>query len=198
MAWYRCTGGGSNTPLNPILTSTTICSNPSHTMGTVTFTDDYHNYDFLMFNIYNHGSNPVISLLATPDEIDDMRSISGNKINFNHSGTNLYICYSVSSDHLTWSVYGYRDDCIDSVVGINCTNKTVVATRLYKATSVTATTVVVTSQTAMSSYDFILFAANSPNNSADEVQVAETYRMDSTDYVPALLSNALSSGTFVE
>ena len=166
MAYYKVTqkqSGGSG-PVTPTFSETTIVDNPNYNTS-ITFSEDYHNYDFLKFIIYNASSGVETSIITTPSTIDAVFSIGGY-INFNEFCNNQYCTYTQSN--LTWNRSGSRSCLISKVIGLNCTNLTVEETEIYKATSQTGASVDITTQEDLMSFDWILFCSN--DGSYDEVQ----------------------------
>lgn len=164
------TGGG----VTPTFSSTTLVDNSS-AANSFTFSDDYHNYDFVKFKILYTGTNRNYYFLTTPSSIDLVFNIS-SYINFNVPNTNRYCCYSQSS--LTWTRYNKRDCDITEIIGLKCTNATVTETEIYKATSYSSSNIDVTTQLDLFDFDLILFTANS----GDRTEVQPNINVLQCDY----------------
>lgn len=171
MAWFNC--GNVSIPLQ--FTKTKIVDNASKT-STLSFSEDYHNYDLLLFRcVCSNESNKLSEYLTTPDIIDEIFTIavsgSLHVIQFNENGNNHYVEYNfVSNTEWTKGDSRYLD-CIE-VYGITC-NKTITATTIYQRGSLGSTDVEITSQDSLFQYDLILGAMSSA--SYDEVKVCDSY-----------------------
>lgn len=156
-------GGGGGEVFNPVFTERTIATN--NNQSSFTFTEDYHNFDFVKVTTHNVSSGIDTDFITTPSIIDACLAIA--YVNFNEYGTNQYVAYSESG--LTWSQYGSRNLYVSEVKGMTCENATVSETVIYQAQARSSTSVTVTySQGSLFDFDLILFGANSSAN--DEVQ----------------------------
>ena len=159
-------GGGGNTPQ---ATQTMICDNSS--LGsTLTFTDDYENYDLIKFVVYRSDVQNTFVFYATPAMINACWQYSSNRINFNQPYGNNFVCYQKSSN-TSWSRYGVRNMAVQYVYGLTFTNCTVAETELYNRQGIGSSAVTFTPPTGESflDYDFILFMTCTGNS--DETQV---------------------------
>lgn len=148
-------GGGGGT-FAPIFSETVLVDNSS-LASSFTFSEDYHNYDLLKFNLYNQGYDRHTYQYMTPNQVDILFSIT-SRICFDEFSSNQAINYTQSG--LTWTRVWQRNVDIYEVVGLTCTNATMTETEIYKATSVSGTNVTVTTQEDLISFDWIMFAAN--------------------------------------
>ena len=171
MTWYRA--GNGQTPIQ--FTKTKIVDNTSKT-STLSFSEDYHNYDLLLFRcVCSDESDKLSEYLTTPDIIDEIFTIavsgSLHVIQFNENANNHYVEYNfVSNTEWTKGDSRYLN-CIE-VYGITC-NKTITATTIYQRGSLGSTTVEITSQDSLFQYDLILGAMSS--TSYDEIKANDSY-----------------------
>lgn len=159
-------GGGGNTPQ---ATQTLICDNSS--LGsTLTFTDNYENYDLIKFVVYRSDVQNTFVFYATPDMINACWQYSSNRINFNQPYGNNFVCYTKTSN-TSWSRYGVRNLAVQYVYGLTFTNCTVTETELYNRQGIGSSAVTFTPPTGESflNYDYILFMTCTGNS--DETQV---------------------------
>ena len=152
MTWYRA--GSGEPPVQ--FTKTKIVDNSSLS-DTLAFSEDYHNYDLLLFKSTCSGDNNIIDILTTPDIIDEIfdKSVSGSThvMMFNENGTNHYVVYRYVSN-TEWVRQSQRSlDCIE-VYGITC-NKTINKTTIYQKGSIGLSTITITSSTNLFDYDLI-------------------------------------------
>lgn len=160
-------GGGGVTPT---FTETVICDNSAEGT-TLNFTDDYTNYDLLLFEVYNTSTLKTSYMLTIPEVISHIRTISGNDINFNEFGNNQYVCYAVTSPAIsirTWTRYSGRNLVVKKVTGLTCSNATVTKTTFYERADRTTTAVTVEPSQDLADYDYIFLASST--NSYDETQ----------------------------
>ena len=150
----------------PIFSETVLVDNSS-LASSFTFSEDYNNYQFLKFRMYNSSWQNYFSIITTPESINAIMDIT-SYIDFNDFGNNQYACYSYSADKLTWTRNWQRNLNIFEVAGLNCTNATVTKTQIYKATSTSGSSVSITSQDNLLEFDWIIFTAN--DSDTDEVQ----------------------------
>ena len=163
--YYTPSGGSSE----PTFSETVICDNSA--LGTtLSFTDDYTNYDFIKFEIYNTSSLATIFITTIPSIITEIFTYSNNRINFNQIASNQYVCYQKSTN-TSWSKYGNRNQVVKTVTGIKCTNKTITPTSLYSKGS---TTVDYAGNITLSdnfyNYDIIMYATHTNSYAQDETQ----------------------------
>lgn len=154
-------GGGGFTPAfseTKIVDNTTLASS-------FTFSQDYHNFDFIKIKLYNSSSTKYTTIITTPTTIDNIYTLT-SLVNFNEVGNDQYVCYSQNS--LTWSRSGRRNLDVYEIYGLDCTNATVTETQIYKAASMSSTWVDVTTQLNLFDFDWIMFASN--DSSWDELQ----------------------------
>jgi len=159
-------GGGGNTPQ---ATQTMICDNSS--LGsTLTFTDDYENYDLIKFVVYRSDIGNQFTFYMTPAMINAMGQYSSNRINFNQPYGNNFVCYTKTSN-TAWTRYGVRNLAVKYVYGLTFTNCTVTETELYNRQGIGSSNVTFTPPTGETffDYDYILLATCTGNS--DETQV---------------------------
>ena len=165
MSWElsRCTfvGGGNVTP---VFEETILVNNPAYT-STITFSEDYHNYNFLRFKLYNAEYGTITYILTTPSTVDAIFDV-GSYMNFNEFNNSQYCTYTKSG--LTWNRDHGRNCTIAEVVGLQCTNMSVTETVVYKATTRTGDSVAINTELDLMSFDWIMFSSN--DGSYDEVQ----------------------------
>ena len=157
-------GGGGGGGVTPTFSETVLVDNSS-LASSFTFSDDYHNYDFLRFKLNNYVNQTYTIILTTPEAIDAIFSIT-SVVNFNEFGNNQYCTYSESG--LTWSRDNNRNLNIYEVVGLKCNNATVTKTEIYKASSISGNNVPISTQLNLLQFDWILFCSN--DSSWDEIQ----------------------------
>lgn len=159
-------GGG----VTPTFTETVICDNSAEG-NTLNFTDDYTNYDLLIFEVYNTSTLKTSYMLTIPEVISHIRTISSNDINFNEFGNNQYVCYAVTSPSIsirTWTRYSGRNLVVKKVTGLTCDNATVTKTTFFERADRTTTAVTVEPLEDLADYDYIFLASST--NSYDETQ----------------------------
>ncbi len=147
-------GGGGNTPE---ATQTLICDNSS--LGaSLSFTDDYENYDLIKFVVYRSDVQNSFIFYLTPAMLNACFQYSSNRVNFNQPHTNSYIAYQRSSN-TSWSRYGNRNLAVQYVYGLTFTNCTITETGLYNRQAIGSSAVTFTPPAGESflDYDYILF-----------------------------------------
>lgn len=159
-------GGGGNTPQ---ATQTLICDN-SALGSSLTFTDDYENYDLIKFVVYRSDIGNQFTFYMTPAMINAMAQYSSNRINFNQPYGNNFVCYTKTSN-TAWTRYGVRNLAVKYVYGLTFTNCTVTETELYNRQGIGSSNVTFTPPTGETffDYDYILLATCTGNS--DETQV---------------------------
>lgn len=154
------TGGGK---AQPIFAETKIADDTAQAY-TFTFTDDYHNYDFVKFKTGSTFYTGLIKeeefFITTPSIIDHIFTLG--QFTLNDFRTNVFCAYTQSG--LTWTRHGNRALYIAEAYGVNCENYSVSETDIYKATARTTSEVAISSQTDLNTFDVILFAGNSNYN----------------------------------
>lgn len=121
---YSGGGGGSGLPT---FTETVIATGTS--AGTLTFTDDYHDYPLLVIRITNSSSDEDTDLLVTPDLVDSVFDLSRDIV-VNEFQNNQYANYAKTSATV-WTRTASRNVYISEVIGLTCDNYTVEETELY-------------------------------------------------------------------
>lgn len=155
MGWVECIsqgGGGGSSVSYPLFTKTLIGDDTSVT-GTFTLTEDYHDYDLVLFETQSFIA------IATPNSIDACFTSPSSRLTVNSEGTNQYGTYNKSGD--TWTRTNTRNISIIRVWGLTCTNGTLTETQIYKASSLSPYNVTITSQDDLLNYDFIISVGNS-------------------------------------
>ena len=145
-------GGGGFTPAfseTKIVDNTTLASS-------FTFSQDYHNFDFIKIKLYNSSSTKYTIIITTPTTIDNIYALT-SVVNLNEVGSNKYANYSQSG--LTWTRSGRNELDIYEIYGLDCTNATVTETQIYKASAMSSTWVDVTTQLNLFDFDWIMFAS---------------------------------------
>ena len=192
-------GGGSVTPTF----SETVLVDNSTLASSFTFSEDYHNYDFIRAKIYNSSYDRYSYHVTTPSSIDAIFSL-GSPVMFNEWATNQGVCYSQSG--LTWNRTWIRNVNAYEIVGLKCINMTVTETEIYKASSISSTAVTVTTQLDLFDFDWIMFADN--DSTYNEVMPSKTiftkpcYVDDILDssmpfYMSYIMQDYNNSGTLV-
>lgn len=124
-------GGGSEAQL-PEFTSTVIATGTSD--GTVTFTEDYHNYPLFFIKCVNSAYETITNILCSPSMVDsvfDLPASSGaNDLVVNECSNDQYANYH-KNDLTTWTRRGVRNLYISEVIGLNCTNFNISETEIY-------------------------------------------------------------------
>lgn len=171
MSYFRSLGlivaeGGGGGGETPSFTETVICDNSAEGT-TLTFTDDYTNYDLLIFEVYNTSTQKTSYVVTIPEVISHIRTISGNDVNFNEFGNNQYVCYAVTTLR-TWNRYSGRNMVIKKVTGLVCDNATVTKTTFYERPNRTLGNVTIEPVDDLADYDYIFLASST--NSYDETQ----------------------------
>lgn len=171
MSYFRSLGlivaeGGGGGGEAPSFTETVICDNSAEGT-TLTFTDDYTNYDLLLFEVYNTSTLKTSYMLTIPEVISHIRTISSNDVNFNEFGNNQYVCYATTNIML-WTRYASRNLVIKKVTGLVCSNATVTKTTFYERADRTLGYVTIEPVEDLADYDYIFLASST--NSNDETQ----------------------------
>lgn len=166
--------------------SETVLVDNSSLASSFTFSEDYHNYDFIRVKIYNSSYDRYSYHVTTPSSIDAIFSLS-SRILFNEWATNQGANYSQSG--LTWTRTWTRNVNAYEIVGLKCSNMTVTETEIYKASSISSTSVTVTTQLDLFDFDWILFTDNDSNY--DEVMPSKTI-FTKPCYVDDILDSSMS------
>ena len=188
MAYYRVTkkqSGGGSGAIVPTFTETVLVDNSSLATS-FTFSEDYHNYDFIRVKIYNSSYDRYSYHITTPSSIDAIFSLT-SRILFNEWATNQGANYSQNG--LTWNRTWTRNVNVYEIVGLKCTNMTVEETEIYKASSISGTAVSVTTQLNLFDFDWILFTDN--DSASDEVMPSKTI-FTKPCYVDDILDSSMS------
>lgn len=178
--------GGSGGGL-PTFTDTTIATGTS--AGTLTFTDDFHDYDLLLIKCVNTGNSNETELLVSPDLLDSIFDI-GQNIVCNEYQNNIYCTYRKTSS-TEWQRVEARSLYISEVIGLVCDNYTITETELYNRGSYGTSSVTI-SGTDFLDYDFLLIASSvdgiQPNSvlNSKPVFVDSIYRIVVTPYSQAI------------
>ena len=143
--------------ITPVFTEEVICDNSSAS-STLTFTEDWHDYDFLQFKLTNSSSGIITYITTTPDILDEIFARSSNKVLFNEFSNDQYALYTKSSD-LSWSRSGTRNANVTEVKGLTATNCTVSTEWIYKRGAITASNVTITAPKYFEAYDEIYMAS---------------------------------------
>lgn len=170
-------------PQVPISSSTLIADN-STLSETVTFTDDYHNYDILKIELARGDVSTVI--YATPEMLDTIAQYSNNSINFNELGTNIYVCYWKTSSTV-WTRRNNRSVNLKYIYGLKFTNCTPVKTVFYSRQDIYGPWVSFSppeGKSFIKDYDYILFSTKTGNN--DETQPCNNV------FCPTLIEKTIS------
>lgn len=179
-------GGGGGGGL-PTFTETTIATGTS--AGTLTFTEDYHDYDLLSIKCVNTGNSNITELLVSPDLLDSVFDINRDLV-CNEYQNNIYCTYRKTSS-TEWQRTEARNLYISEVIGLVCDNYTITETELYNRGSY-GTSYVTISGTGFLDYDFLLIASSvdgiQPNSiyNSKPVYVDSTYRIVVTPYSQAI------------
>lgn len=160
-------GSGGGSGILPTFSETVLCDNTSLSTGTLTFTDDYDNYDFVLFECYNTSSQKTSYIFTIPELIDHIISIS-NHVNFNEWSNNQYVCYTPSANHLSWTRYASRNMILKKATGMNCSNATVTKTTFYERANRTIGAVTVEPTEDLADYDYLFFSSTTGGD--DETQ----------------------------
>lgn len=159
MAWYKCmggNGGGGGGNGLPTFTDTTIATGTS--AGTLTFTGDYHGYDFVVLRCTNESTSDITDLLTTPDMLDAIFNANNNEMVVNEFSNNQYGNYRKDSSS-TWTRTASRNLYISKVTGLVCNNYTVVETEVYNRGSYGTSDVTITG-TGFLDYDLLVIASS--------------------------------------
>lgn len=172
-------GGGGGGGL-PTFTETTIATGTS--AGTLTFTDDYHDYDFVNVKCVNESSGEVTDYLCTPDMIDSIFDLpTDNEIAFNEFYTNQYTRYAKTSSTV-WTLTGSRNLYISEVTGMACDNFTVTETEIYKKTSYDTQSRTI-SGTDLLDYDMFIVACSLAYTQPNSIPISKPIYTDSEGYL---------------
>ena len=144
-------GGGGGT--EPEFTATKICDNTSLALS-LTFTDDYTNYDFLKFIIYNSSSQVYTEIITTPEMVTNAFTYSENRFNLNEFANTQYCCYQKDTN-TGWTRTNNRGCDIYEVYGLTCSNLTVNKTTIYNQETHTSSEITITSATSLFDYDYL-------------------------------------------
>lgn len=143
--------------ITPVFTEEVICDNSSAS-STLTFTEDWHDYDFLQFKLTNSSSGIITYITTTPDLLDEIFARSSSKVLFNEFSNDQYALYTKSSD-LSWSRSKTRNVNVTEVKGLTATNCTVSTEWIYKRGAITASNVTITAPKYFEAYDEIYMAS---------------------------------------
>lgn len=173
-------GGGG---ITPEYTETKILNNQS--LGTtITFTEDYHNYQMLKVVLYNSSTRNYESQFVLPEGIDKSILYSGNKINFNMLESSLYsnqyVAYTAGSGgtpSLTWTRYNSRNVFVYEVYGMTFTNVTLTKTVIYSRNAIASSSVSPTPPEGKTFFDFDAIIYMACTGSQDETQFARDWFM---------------------
>ena len=146
-------GGGGGGSDEPEFTSTKICDNTSLALS-LTFTDDYTNYDFLKFIIYNSSSQVYTEIITTPEMVTNAFTYSENRFNLNEFANTQYCCYQKDTN-TGWTRTNNRGCDIYEVYGLTCSNLTVNKTTIYNQETHTSSEITITSATSLFDYDYL-------------------------------------------
>ena len=108
---------GSGEGLTPTFSETVLVDNSS-LASSFTFSEDYHNYNFLRFKLYNMEYDYDTYILTSPSTIDAIFDV-GAYLNFNEFANSQYCTYTRNG--LTWNRDHGRNCTIAEVAGIQCT-----------------------------------------------------------------------------
>lgn len=153
----------------PVFSETVLYENQtSAAENTITLSEDYHNFDIIKFNCYstNYGNS---SYFATPDMLDHMKA-DNPYINLNAINTIHYITYQINSNtQLTCSAQ--RVLYITKIIGLNCSNGTLVETEIYSRTKANTW---VTIETELNLFEFDMILAQTTTGNWDECNINDT------------------------
>lgn len=136
---------------------------------TVTLSEDYHNFDIIEFICYD-TDNGNSSYYATPNMMEHMITDNTPYINLNVTNTNHYITYQISSNtQLTRSAQ--RVLYVTKIVGLNCSNGTLVETEVYSRTKANTW---VSIETELNLFEFDLILAQTTTGSWNECNINDT------------------------
>ena len=172
---YTSGGGGGM----PTFTETVIATGTSG--GTVTFTGDYHDYDFVNVKCVNGSSGEVTDYLCTPDMIDSIFDLpSSNELAFNEFNTNQYTRYAKTSSTV-WTLTGSRNLYISEITGMTCDNFTVTETEIYKKTEYDTQSRTI-SGTDLLDYDMFIVACSLAYTQPNSIPINKPIYTDSEGY----------------
>lgn len=141
----------------PEISETLICDNEGAEYNDpIILTEDYHNYDFIKFVMYDSQDDIDIIILTSPEAMDNIFLYSSNRMCLDKFDSNYYYCFTKTSN--TQFEYYARRNCtiksIYGITGINCEfNKTVIQNR----EGIGSSQVSITSATSLFDYDFLMF-----------------------------------------
>lgn len=139
----------------PTWTETKLVDN-SGLSSSLTFIEDYHNYQMLRFVIYNSSSQLYDSIFVLPGGIDKAFAYSSNKFCINQQITgysNQYVTYQEDS-LLSWSRVANRNCNIYEVYGMTFTNATMSADVIYSRDAIANTNVTPAPPTGKNFFDY--------------------------------------------
>ena len=136
--------------------------------NTITLSEDYHNFDIIKFYCYD-ADNGNSSYFATPDMLDHMKT-DNPYINLNVTHTIHYITYKIDSNtQLTYSAQ--RALYVTKIVGLNCSNGTLVETEIYSRAK---TNTWVSIETELNLFEFDMILAQTTTGNWDECNINDT------------------------
>lgn len=190
MAWYKCMGGNSGGGGGkPTFTETVIATGTSG--GTVTFTGDYHDYDFINVKCVNGSSGEITDYLCTPDMIDSIFDLpTDNEIAFNEFNTNQYTRYEKTSSTV-WTLTGSRNMYISEITGMTCDNFTVTETEIYNKGSYDTQSRTI-SGTDLLDYDMFIVACSLAYTQPNSIPINKPIYTDSEGYL-AIVNGYMAS-----
>ena len=181
MSYIRCGGGAEDGGL-PTFTETVIATGTSG--GTVTFTGDYHDYDFVVLRCTNESTSDITDLLTTPDMLDAIFSANNNTIVVNEFQNNQYGNYAKTSATV-WTRTASRNLYISKVTGLVCDNYTVTETEVYNRGSYGTSSVTITG-TGFLDYDLLVIASSVDGIQPNSLSISKPVGTD--DFYPLLVT----------
>lgn len=145
------TGGGSKTP---VTLSFTEIGNDDNKTGTITFTDDYHNYPLIKCKMVNTNNQSEQEIIITPQFIDDAFQYSNNRLNFNFKATDIYAYYGLNNGN--WVRGGQRSCCVTKVYGVSSSLNEIEVTNLYRYQSSNSNNRTITFDGSVYDYQYLL------------------------------------------
>ena len=139
----------------PTWTETKLVDNTS-LASSITFSEDYHNYQMLRFVIYNSSTQIYDSIFVLPSGIDKAFTYSSNKFCLNQQitgYTNQYVTYQEDS-LLSWSRTGNRNCNVYEVYGMTFTNATLTTEVIYSRDAIANTNVTPTPPSGKTFFDY--------------------------------------------
>lgn len=153
------------TPVTPEFTETVLWYTGSKEQ-TISLSDDYHNYDFIRFELYNRSGQYYWDIVTTPSSLDKVWSFNTG-VCFNEFGNNQYWYGTYDDTTYTFTPVSDRNTYFSKVVGLVCNNFTMTEDVIYSAPAMSSNNVTISTDKNLYNYYALMVVAN---GGFDEIQ----------------------------